>query len=91
MQSSVDDSNATPSFEEKLSQLNTEWHSVVNAIESSCVQNEHVAKKWWDFSKLKKKVLRWMAIKEQAADDSTVADDKSYDNIMRNATKYKVQ
>lgn len=78
------------SFEQHLSQLNSEWNSVVSSIESSCVENENIAKKWWDFSKLKKKVSRWITMKEESANDTDGSSDNSFDSIKKNANKYKV-
>lgn len=76
-------------FEQQLSGLNSEWNNMVNDIENSCVDNECAAKKWWDFSRMKKKVLKWMEKKENDASDGEDSEN-SLDDITKHANKYKV-
>jgi hypothetical protein len=44
--------------------------------------------KWWDFTRLKKKVIRWIDKKEEDADDSD--HQNTFDSITRNVDKFKV-
>ena len=71
-------------------QLNNEWNEAVHVIEVTCVENERITKEWWDFSRLKKKVLRWIEKKEEDVIDGS-ADENSYQSILQNADKYQVR
>ena len=77
-------------FEENLLKLNEEWNEAVQGIELMCVQNEHTANKWWDFGRLKKKVLRWIEKKERDAKDNEQEGGESYETVLKNKDKYKV-
>lgn len=84
------DSNHQSMFEENLMKLNTEWNEAVQGIELMCVQNEETANKWWDFARLKKKVVRWIEKKERDAKDNEEGRE-SYESILKNKDKYKVR
>lgn len=73
---------------DNLLQLNAEWHSTVRGIEEICVENDETTMKWWDFTRLKKKVIRWIDKKEEDADDSD--HQNTFDSITRNVDKFKV-
>lgn len=75
-------------FEDKLSQLNEEWNNVMADIQISRAKNEEIAKKWWDFSRSKKRIVRWMKKKEEDAQKNN--SDASLEEVMENVNKYKV-
>ena len=77
------------SFEDNLLRLNTEWNEAVQGIELMCVQNEETTNKWWDFARLKKKVVRWIEKKENDAKDNEEGTE-SFESILKNKDKYKV-
>ena len=80
-------------FEENLHRLNTEWNEAVHTIELVCVENEQTTNKWWDFARLKKKVVRWIEKKEQDARDGDCDGEEektSFESIVKNKDKFKV-
>ena len=46
-----------PTFEDNLMRLNMEWNETVQGIERMCLENHRTTNQWWDFTRLKKKVL----------------------------------
>lgn len=57
---------ATPeiSFEEQLGCLNKKWSEMVSNVENRKVEAEKIAKNWWDITKSKARMLKWMEKKE---------------------------
>ena len=55
-------------FDEKLGDLNMEWHTVIQDVEEKKKSIEKTAKKWWDFTRNKLKMIRWLKKKEGDAD-----------------------
>ena len=55
-------------FDEKLGNLNLEWHTVVQDVEEKKKSVEKTAKKWWDFTRNKLKMIRWLKKKEGDAE-----------------------
>ena len=86
---SIGNNEPCVTFEDQLSVLEDEWNKVLVDIESSRLENENIAKKWWDFSRSKKKIIRWMKKKEEDA-TSESSSEKNYDAFMETANKYKV-
>ena len=55
-------------FDEKLGNLNMEWHEVIQDVEEKKKSIEKTAKKWWDFTRNKLKMIRWLKKKEGDAE-----------------------
>lgn len=55
-------------FDEKLGNLNMEWHTVIQDVEEKKKSIEKTAKKWWDFTRNKLKMIRWLKKKEGDAE-----------------------
>ena len=56
--------NSEASFEEQLGGLNRKWSQMVGKIENGKLEAEKIAKNWWDISKSKMRMLKWMEKKE---------------------------
>ena len=52
------------SFEDQLGGLSKKWTDMVEKIEHGKLEAEKVARKWWDISKSKTRMLKWMEKKE---------------------------
>ena len=52
------------SFEEQLGGLNRKWSEMVVGVENQKKKAEMIAKNWWEFSKSKLRMLKWMEKKE---------------------------
>ncbi len=52
------------SFEEQLGCLGRKWTEIVDNVESRKTEAENIAKNWWDFSKSKLRMMKWMERKE---------------------------
>ena len=57
-----------------------------------CMVNDETTMKWWDFTRLKKKVIRWIDKKEADANDDGDNPDQpnTFDSVVRNVDKFKV-
>ena len=77
-------------FEEQLAELDEEWSKIMGDVKTTRKETEAVAKKWWDFSKSKQKMVRWLKRKE---DDMTgeLDTNESMDSAVEQANKYKVK
>eukprot|EP00111_Clytia_hemisphaerica_P004722 TCONS_00013567-protein len=80
-----------PTFEDNLMRLNMEWNETVQGIERMCLENHQTTNKWYDFTRLKKKVVRWIEKKEGDVKDEEALDatNKNFDSIVKNLDKYK--
>ena len=56
--------NPGTSFEEQLGGLNRKWSEMVTNVENRKSEAEMIAKNWWDFSKSKLRMVKWMEKKE---------------------------
>ena len=84
-----DSSGASVAFDEKLGSLNMEWHTVILDVEEKKKTIEKTAKKWWDFTRNKLKMIRWLKKKESDADmqnSVTCRIDSAHDQL----TAYQV-
>lgn len=72
-------------FEEQLGNLNCEWKTVIQDIEERKSAIEKTAKKWWEFTRNKMKMLRWLKKKESDADFQI-----SFDNPQEQMNTYQV-
>lgn len=55
-------------FDEQLGNLNQEWQTVIQDVEEKKISIEKTAKKWWDFTRNKLKMIRWLKKKESDAE-----------------------
>ena len=55
-------------FDEQLDSLNQEWKAVIQDVEEKKSRIEKTAKKWWDFTRNKLKMIRWLNKKESDAE-----------------------
>lgn len=72
-------------FEEQLGNLNCEWKTVIQEIEEKKHSIEKTAKKWWEFTRNKMKMMRWLKKKENDADFRI-----SFDNAQEQMNTYQV-
>ena len=56
--------NPGTSFEEQLGGLNRKWSEMVTNVENKKSEAEMIAKNWWDFSKSKLRMVKWMEKKD---------------------------
>ena len=56
--------NSATSFEDQLGGLSKKWSEVVSNVENRKTEVETIAKDWWDFSKSKSRMLKWMEKKK---------------------------
>ena len=54
-------------LDQQLENIGAEWNNVLLDIEKQSHENEDVFKKWWNFSRSKKRIMRWMENKEKDA------------------------
>lgn len=83
------ESGEAVAFDEKLNNLNSEWHTVIQDVEEKKKSIEKTAKKWWDFTRNKLKMIRWLKKKEG---DAEIQNAVSYriDSAQDQLTAYQV-
>ncbi len=54
-------------FDEELKSLDDNWKHVLNQVEVQKRDVEVTARKWWDFTRNKMKMMRWLHRKENDA------------------------
>ena len=54
-------------FDEKLKNLDDNWKHVLSQVETQKHEVEVTARKWWDFTRNKMKMMRWLHRKENDA------------------------
>lgn len=54
-------------FDKELKTLDTKWKHVLERVESQKKEVESTARKWWDFTRNKIKMMRWLNRKESDA------------------------
>ena len=77
------------SFEEQLRGLNNKWSEMVEKIEKGKKEAETIAGNWWDISKSKMKMLKWMEKKENDLNDNDMAGG-GLENAVNTEKKLKV-
>ena len=86
-------SHASPepsrTFEDQLGSLNRRWSEVVQDVEIRKSEAENMAKKWWDFSKSKQKIMKWMKKKE--SDLENQPEGSNLAGALKQAEKFKVR
>ena len=76
-------------FEEQLGNMGEEWTAVIQDVQERKKNIETTAKKWWDFTRNKLKMVRWLNKKESDADfQGTKAS--SLDSAQEHMNRYKV-
>lgn len=83
------ESGEAVAFDEKLNNLNSEWHTVIQDVEEKKKSIEKTAKRWWDFTRNKLKMIRWLKKKEG---DAEIQNAASYriDSAQDQLTAYQV-
>ena len=54
-------------FDEELKSLDDKWKHVLNQVETQKQEVEVTARKWWEFTRNKMKMIRWLHRKESDA------------------------
>ena len=54
-------------FEEELKSLDDKWKRVLTQVEAQKHEVEVTARKWWEFTRNKMKMMRWLRRKENDA------------------------
>lgn len=54
-------------FDEELKSLDDKWKDVFRQVETQKQEVEVTARKWWDFTRNKMKMMRWLHRKENDA------------------------
>ena len=85
-QSSAD---SKASFEEQLGGLNKRWSEMVEKVENGKLEAEKVARNWWDISKSKARMLKWMEKKENDLNEGDV-NGGGLENAVNTEKKLKV-
>lgn len=75
-------------LDQQLENIGAEWNNVLLDIEKQSHENEDVFKKWWNFSRSKKRIMRWMENKEK--DAMTSYPHTSYNDALASAKKFEV-
>ena len=75
-------------LDQQLENIGAEWNNVLLDIEKQSHENEDMFKKWWNFSRSKKRIMRWMENKEK--DAMTSYPHTSYNDALASARKFEV-
>ena len=75
-------------LDQQLENIGAEWNNVLLDIEKQSHENEEMFKKWWNFSRSKKRIMRWMENKEK--DAMTSYPHASYNDTLASARKFEV-
>ena len=75
-------------LDQQLENIGAEWNNVLLDIEKQSHENEDVFKKWCNFSRSKKRIMRWMENKEK--DAMTSYPHTSYNDALASAKKFEV-
>ena len=75
-------------LDQQLENIGAEWNNVLLDIEKQSHENEEMFKKWWNFSRSKKRIMRWMENKEK--DAMTSYPHASYNDTLVSARKFEV-
>lgn len=81
--------NSETSFEEQLGTLNRKWSEMVQNVENRKFEVETVAKNWWDISKSKVRMLKWMEKKENDLNENDL-NGGGLENAVNREKKLKV-
>ena len=76
-------------FEEQLGNMNEDWNTVIQDVQEKKKHIEKTAKKWWDFTRNKLKMIRWLNKKETDADFQG-SKSCSLDSAQEQMNRYKV-
>lgn len=77
-------------FDEQLGNMSEEWNTVIQDVQEKKKNIETTAKKWWDFTRNKLKMLRWLNKKESDADFQG-AKGLGLDSAQEQMNRYKVK